>query len=181
MNVSNLEMVCTYFCSHQNLFHWNFDQFPKEAFFDSVAQIHLYTLCICALIGVGQFVPWLYRKYPRCHFALGNVYVMMILLLLGPATILYSWRFEWVEMLSVMIVGACMWWWTKKGIQAILDKKWLLHLRCMQRSYFIVLFLLIEKICMMKVWIALGFAILLIIVEITNIQKKWMKQFFLRD
>ena len=59
----------------------------KIAFFEGVNLIQILTLFICFLIGPWQFIPYLFRRFPTLHFALGNVYVMMTLLLSAPTTV----------------------------------------------------------------------------------------------
>lgn len=144
MNVCNLEMACSIFCSGQNWFQWNLDEFPKDSFFESVTLIQTFAISICAIIGIVQFAPWLYRKYPRLHFAVGNVYVMLVLFMGGPTTIIISLNGKNVFDIGIFLVlGGMYWHYTKKAIYAISNRKWLEHLTHMQMSYIITITMLV--------------------------------------
>lgn len=112
----------------------------KKAFFNGVGWIHRVTLVLCLLIGPWQFIPALYRKNPMLHFALGNVYVMLSLLLAAISTMVFAFGQNQMTEGAVLFLAGCIWWWsTRKGIYYISEKKWLLHLEWMSYSYLSVL------------------------------------------
>ncbi len=132
-------------------FQLNLTGFDKSAFFRGVAVIQFITVMICFLTGPFQFIPKLYRKNPMLHFALGNVYTMVILLLAGPATLLLAFgRNSRVEVCLLAIAAVLLWWCTRKGIFYISEKRWQLHLKWMMYSYAFILsityFLVIQQL-----------------------------------
>lgn len=108
----------------------------QNAFFHGVNLIQNITLVICFLIGPWQFVPYLFKRIPTLHFALGNVYVMLTLLLSAPTTVVLAFEQDSIWKIIYLIVMGTFWWWiTRKGIFYISNNKWLLHLKFMLASY----------------------------------------------
>lgn len=118
----------------------DFKSWDNNAFFNGVGWIQKITLAICLLIGPWQFIPVLYRRNPMLHFALGNVYVMLSLLLAAPATVISAFaQPAFIKTLLTALLGSFWWWSTRKGIFYISNKKWMLHIEWMSCSYVCVL------------------------------------------
>ena len=110
------------------------------AFFSGVGMIRHWTMILCVLIGPWQFVPVLYRNFRTVHFALGNVYVMLSLLLAAPSWAVMSFSFSsWSAKIIGLVVGIVWWVSTRKGIFYIAERNWLAHAKWMMYSYAIVL------------------------------------------
>ncbi|HUH75244.1 MAG TPA: DUF2306 domain-containing protein [Chitinophagales bacterium] len=117
------------------------------AFFHGVNLIQNLTLLVCFVIGPWQFIPILYRRKPTLHFALGNVYVMLVLILSAPTLIVSAFGEDGIlKILYVLILGAIWWWTTRRGIFYISNKKWLLHLKWMIGSYLTLINIVVLKL-----------------------------------
>lgn len=133
------------------------------AFFKGLNLIQNLTLSICFLIGPWQFVPYLFRKIPILHFALGNVYVMLTLILSAPTFIVSAFEQDSIwKIFYALILGMFWWWSTRKGIFYISNNKWLLHLKWMMNSYILLLNIVLFK-AVLYFQIKIGVSILIAI------------------
>lgn len=168
--------------SAESWIHIDFKGWDNDAFFNGVGWIQKVTLGICFLLGPWQFIPSLYRRNPMLHFALGNVYVMLSLLLAAPAFVISAFSRElFFEILILALLG-CFWWWsTRKGIFYISNKKWLLHIEWMSYSYACVICSTFFSLTNEGLHTATLFAIIistLLLLKIKGLHQKLLMAFF---
>ena len=155
------------------------------AFFHGVNLIQNLTLVVCYFIGPWQFVPYLFKRNPTLHFALGNVYVMLTLLLSAPTTVVSAFGQDSIwKIFYVLVLGAFWWWSTRKGIFYISNKKWLLHLKFMLASYITLLNIVLFKVMsyfqinfMVSILIALFSFLILLLIEKKRVHQRILKAF----
>lgn len=154
----------------------------NEAFFNGVGWIQKATLGICLLIGPWQFIPSLYRRNPMLHFALGNAYVMLSLLLAATTTVVSAFnRSVFFETFLLIFLGSLWWWSTRKGIFYISNKKWLLHIEWMSYSYTCVLCVTVFSLTNESIYTIALFAIIipaLLLLKQQGIHQTLLKAFF---
>ncbi len=157
----------------------------KIAFFHGVNLIQNLTLIVCFLIGPWQFVPYLFRRIPTLHFALGNVYVMMTLLLSAPTFVVSSFGLDAIwKIIYGLILGALWWWCTRKGIFYISNKKWLLHLKWMMGSFLTLINIVLYKLILyfqfspiMIIFCAIFSAIAFFLLQKSEFPKRILKSY----
>jgi hypothetical protein len=136
------ESVIKFFCTSSSWIQIDIDGFSVEEFLNGTVLIQKWTLLICSVIGIGQFIPYLFKKYPTLHFAIGSVYVMLVLIFSAPTSIIYGiFQKEILDLSLWILLGLILWRFTRKGLKAIVSRSWSLHLQYMVISYVIVLML----------------------------------------
>lgn len=157
----------------------------QTAFFNGVDLIQNLTLVVCFLVGPFQFVPFLFQRIPKLHFALGNVYVMMTLLLSAPTFIVSSiGKNTILENFYGVILGSIWWWCTRKGIFYISNKKWLLHLKWMMGSFLTLINIVLYKVILyfqfspiMIIFCAIFSAIAFFLLQKSEFPKRILKSY----
>lgn len=170
----------TFILKSSSFLRLDFQGFDSTAFLAGLQNIQQVTILACCSIGVFQFIPAIFRKYPNVHFALGNVYVMTVLLIAGPITILKSLFAEsLLEMVVSVIWGIGLWVYTRKGIYAISVKKWLVHLECMAISYILAWSVAMQSVMDVKycLMIFVVLTCLIILLKRKGFAKIWLKSF----
>lgn len=115
-------------------FHYNKNQWM--AFFEGIQHLQIFSTHIALTIGVFQFLPFIYRKSKTIHFAIGNVYALLVLLLAAPTTFLLGFQFNKISLSILQIIlGIVFWWTTRKAIYVITLRKWKEHIQYMIYSY----------------------------------------------
>jgi hypothetical protein len=172
-----------YFIQEGNLIFLS--KVDQIAFFKGVNLIQNLTLSVCFLIGPWQFVPYLFRKIPNLHFAIGNVYVMLTLLLSAPTLIVSAFGLDSIwKIFYTLILGALWWWSTRKGIFYISNKKWLLHLKWMMYSYILLINIVLFKVILyfqmsifIPIFIAISSVLILYFIEKMNFHQRILNAF----
>lgn len=103
--------------------------------------VHVFTSVFLLLAGFTQFSTQVLQKYPAVHRWLGRSYVLIILVLSGPAGLLLAIKANggWLSQLAFTLLAILWWWFTWKAWQAIRRGQIRQHQAFMWRSFALTL------------------------------------------
>lgn len=103
--------------------------------------IHVYTSMFALLAGFTQFWPWLLQRYKRWHRSLGYVYIVTVVFISGPASLVMGWYANGGlgSRIAFLLLGTAWIFFTVKAWQKAKDKDFTAHKRFMIRSYALTL------------------------------------------
>jgi hypothetical protein len=103
--------------------------------------IHVFTSMLPLLAGFTQFAPWILKKRPALHRAMGRLYVIVVCFITGPASLVMAFYANGginsriaFGILAVLWLGT-----TVLGWRAVLKRRWIIHREWMIRSYALTL------------------------------------------
>lgn len=103
--------------------------------------VHVFTSMLPLLAGFTQFAPWLLRKWPVVHRAMGRMYVITVCCITGPASLVMAFYANGgvtsriaFTMLALLWLGT-----TAMGWRTALARNWKAHRAWMIRSYALTL------------------------------------------
>jgi hypothetical protein len=103
--------------------------------------VHVFTSMLPLLAGFTQFAPWLLRKWPVVHRAMGRMYVITVCCVTGPASLVMAFYANGgvtsriaFTMLALLWLGT-----TAMGWRTALARNWKAHRAWMIRSYALTL------------------------------------------
>lgn len=103
--------------------------------------VHVFTSMIPLLAGFTQFAPWVLKKSPGVHRAMGRAYVITVCFVTGPASLIMAFyanggitsRIAFAILALLWLVTTAMGW------RSVLRRKWQIHREWMIRSYALTL------------------------------------------
>lgn len=103
--------------------------------------VHITSSWWVLVIGLLQLLPVLYRRWPRLHRRLGQLYVASILVLAAPSGFILAGFANGGLSAKVGFTLQCMVWWlvTWQAYRAARQRRWLLHSEWMLRAYAVTL------------------------------------------
>lgn len=103
--------------------------------------IHVYTSMIALLAGFIQFWPQLLRRYKQLHRTMGYAYIIVVVGISGPASLIMGWYANGGLSSRIAFVLLALLWifTTAKALQAALRKNYVRHKQFMIRSYALTL------------------------------------------
>lgn len=103
--------------------------------------VHITSSLVVMLLGVGQFFPWLTRRYRAFHRLSGRMYAIGILLLAAPSGLVLAAYANGGLPSQVGFSLQCIVWWsvTLAGWYEIRQKRYVAHANMMIRSYAVTL------------------------------------------
>ncbi|MCA8829917.1 DUF2306 domain-containing protein [Hymenobacter pini] len=103
--------------------------------------VHITSSWWVLVTGLVQLVPALYRRWPRLHRQLGQVYVVSILALAAPSGLVLAMYANGGLSAKVGFTLQCVVWWlvTWQAYRAARQRRWLLHSEWMLRAYAVTL------------------------------------------
>ncbi len=110
--------------------HW------KAAFW-----IHVFTSMLPLLAGFTQFAPWVLRKKPGLHRAMGKVYILSVCFVTGPASLVMAFYANGgvISRIAFGILAVLWMGTTATGWRKIAGRDWKRHREWMIRSYALTL------------------------------------------
>lgn len=117
--------------------------------------LHIMASFLAIIIGMIQFIPAVYHKYPRLHKSLGKFYVVLILFFAAPMGFVTAILHTKVLQSQFGFGVLSIFWFlaTLVAFKHIIDKKLLLHIEWMIRSFAITtaaMTLRLENILLIK-------------------------------
>ena len=103
--------------------------------------IHVFTSMIPLLAGFTQFAPWILKKRPGIHRAVGKVYILTVCFITGPASLVMAFYANGgITSRIAFITLAVLWLFTTgMGWRKIVGRDWKRHREWMVRSYALTL------------------------------------------
>ena len=103
--------------------------------------VHITASLVVLVLGLLQFLPWLVRRGPGLHRALGKGYVLGILALAAPSGLILARFANGGLAAQVGFTLQCLVWWlcTWKAYRAARQRQWPLHVDWMLRSFAVTL------------------------------------------
>jgi uncharacterized membrane protein len=103
--------------------------------------IHVYTSMFALLAGFTQFWPWLLKKHKKIHRGIGYVYIVTVLFISGPASVVMGWYANGgVSSRTAFLLLSVLWiFFTAKAWQKAVQKDFKAHRHYMIRSYALTL------------------------------------------
>jgi hypothetical protein len=102
---------------------------------------HVFTAIAALVAGFTQFSPYIMRRMPRLHKAMGYVYAIDVLLVTGPAALLMSFYANGglPARISFVLQALCWLLFTAIALRKALQKRFNVHGEWMLRSYALTL------------------------------------------
>lgn len=103
--------------------------------------IHVYTSMFALIAGFTQFWPWLLQRYKRWHRAMGYLYIVTVVFISGPASLVMGWYANGglSSRIAFLLLGTGWIFFTVKAWQKAIAKDIAAHKRFMVRSYALTL------------------------------------------
>ncbi|RFM28321.1 DUF2306 domain-containing protein [Deminuibacter soli] len=103
--------------------------------------VHVFVSMLVLVSGLLQFNRTLLRKYPRWHRLAGKLYVLVVLLLSGPAGLVMAFYANggWPARTGFVLLALSWLTTTALAWRYALQRKWQLHGNMMTRSYALTL------------------------------------------
>ncbi|RSK45060.1 DUF2306 domain-containing protein [Hymenobacter rigui] len=103
--------------------------------------VHITSSWWVLVLGLLQLVPAVYRRWPRLHRRLGQVYVASILALAAPSGLVLALYANGGLPAKVGFTLQCVVWWlvTWQAYRTARQRRWLLHSEWMLRAYAVTL------------------------------------------
>jgi uncharacterized membrane protein len=103
--------------------------------------IHVYTSLFALVAGFTQFWPWLLKKYKKIHRSMGYVYIVTVVFISGPASVVMGWYANGgVSSKVAFLLLSVLWiFFTAKAWQKAMQKDFKAHRNFMIRSYALTL------------------------------------------
>ena len=102
---------------------------------------HIFTSGFILLCGAFLFSNFILKRYSKLHRWLGKTYVFLLLCIAAPSGMIMAFHANgsWFTQLSFFILTPLWWWFTWKGFQTVLQKRFQAHRIWMMRSYALTL------------------------------------------
>lgn len=103
--------------------------------------IHVFTSMLPLLAGFTQFAPWILRKRPALHRAMGKTYVITVCFITGPASLVMAFYANGGTASRIAFATLALLWLgtTALGWRSALRRQWQAHRAWMIRSYALTL------------------------------------------
>ena len=103
--------------------------------------LHVFTSMVPLLAGFTQFAPWILKKWPKVHRAVGGSYVISVCFITGPASLVMAFYANGGIVTRVAFTLLALLWLgtTAIGWHAAVQHKWSVHREWMIRSYALTL------------------------------------------
>jgi uncharacterized membrane protein len=103
--------------------------------------IHVYTSMFALVAGFTQFWPQLLKRFKKLHRRVGYVYIITVVFISGPASIVMGWYANGgVSSRVAFLLLSFLWiFFTAKAWQKAMQKKIIAHRKYMIRSYALTL------------------------------------------
>ena len=103
--------------------------------------VHVSTSMIPLLAGFTQFAPWVLKRSPGVHRAMGRVYVITVCFVTGPASLIMAFYANGGITSRVAFATLALLWLgtTAMGWRTVMQRKWQRHREWMIRSYALTL------------------------------------------
>jgi uncharacterized membrane protein len=103
--------------------------------------IHVYTSMFALVAGFTQFWPWLMRRYRQWHRAMGYIYIVTVVFVSGPASLVMAWYANGgtPSRIAFMLLGLLWIFTTVKAWQKAKKRDFVAHRQWMIRSYALTL------------------------------------------
>ena len=102
---------------------------------------HVFTSMIPLMAGFTQFSPWILRSHRKLHRTMGKVYVITVLFVTGPASLVMACYANGGITSRIAFVTLALLWLTTTamGWQMAMSRDWIKHREWMIRSYALTL------------------------------------------
>jgi hypothetical protein len=103
--------------------------------------IYAYPLLAALWVGIPQFIPLIYRRFPLVHFVVGNLFVLVVLLAIAPFGALLSLfcSEHGFAAVSLTLLHFVLWKQTRIAVKYIVEKDLQAHLKGMIKSYVLLI------------------------------------------
>lgn len=103
--------------------------------------IHVYTSLFALIAGAVQFWRWLLRHHKQWHRAMGYIYIITVVLVSGPASLVMGWYANGgIGSRIAFLLLSILWiYFTAKAWQKAKERDFAAHQRFMIRSYALTL------------------------------------------
>jgi Predicted membrane protein (DUF2306) len=97
--------------------------------------IHILTGSIVLITGIFQLNQWIRKHYTAWHRTAGKVYLFVILIFTSGLVMSFYANGGWSAGIGFALLASLWWFFTWKGFQNAMHKRWDIHREFMLRSY----------------------------------------------